>query len=210
MTDESSWGSFASQVDRLTAILHIAEKQGRSIVLEGRSMKTNLGVAEQAGIFNPKPGTMVSSEESLNLAPNKVLILSTGSQGEEFAALMRMANKTHKTLAFNERDTVILSASIVPGNERSVAKLKDEIARSGADIITYRNSDLYVHGSGHGNREELTWLHKAIKPKFFVPQHGNHYMLRLHSNLVKSLGYPKENVIVSEDGGIIEIQDNGF
>ncbi len=202
-------GSFASQVDRLTAILKIAEKYGRSVVLEGRSMKTNLGVAEQAGIFIPQPGTMVSAEESLKLAPNKVLVLSTGSQGEEFAALMRMANKSHKTLAFNDRDTVILSASIVPGNERNVATLKDEIARSGAHIITYRNSELFVHGSGHGNREELKWLHETIKPKFFVPQHGSHYMLRLHSNLAKSLGMTEDHIVVSEDGGIIEIQENG-
>lgn len=202
-------GSFASQVDRLTAILKIAEKHGRSIVLEGRSMKTNLGVAEEAGIFKPQPGTMISAEESLKIPPHKVLILSTGSQGEEFAALMRMANKTHKTLTFNEHDTVILSASIVPGNERSVATLKDEIARTGAHIITYRNSELYVHGSGHGNREELTWLHNTIKPKFFIPQHGSHYMLRLHSNLAKSLGMPQDHIVVSEDGGIIEIQDQG-
>ena len=202
-------GSFASQVDRLTALLHIAEKHGRHIVLEGRSMRTNLGVAEQAGIFTPKPGTMISAEESLKVPPHKVLVLSTGSQGEEFAALMRMANRTHKTLALDERDTVILSASIVPGNENDVARLKDEIARSGANIITYRNSELYVHGSGHGNREELKWLHETIKPKFFVPQHGSHYMLRLHANLAKSLGMPDDHVVVSEDGGIIEIQEQG-
>jgi len=202
-------GSFASQVDRLTAILKIAEKYGRKIVLEGRSMNTNLGVAELAGIFVPQPGTMISAEESLKLAPNKVLILSTGSQGEEYAALMRMANKTHKTLAFNEADTVILSASIVPGNERSVATLKDEIARSGAHIITYRNSELYVHGSGHGNREELKWLHETIKPKFFIPQHGSHYMLRLHANLAKSIGMKADEIVVTEDGGIIEIQEQG-
>ena len=202
-------GAFASQVDRLTALLKIAEKHGRHIVLEGRSMRTNLGVAEQAGIFVPQKGTMISAEESLKIPPHKVLILSTGSQGEEFAALMRMANKTHKTLAFDENDTVVLSASIVPGNETAVARLKDEIARSGAHIVTYRNSELYVHGSGHGNREELKWLHETIKPKFFVPQHGSHYMLRLHANLAKSLGMPKENIVVSEDGGIIEIQDKG-
>jgi ribonuclease J len=202
-------GAFASQVDRLTALLKIAEKHGRHIVLEGRSMRTNLGVAEQAGIFVPQPGTMISAEESMKIPPHKVLILSTGSQGEEFAALMRMANKTHKTLAFSEHDTVVLSASIVPGNETAVARLKDEIARSGAHIVTYRNSELYVHGSGHGNREELKWLHETLEPKFFVPQHGSHYMLRLHANLAKSLGMPQEHIVVSEDGGIIEIQDKG-
>lgn len=202
-------GAFASQVDRLTALLRIAEKHGRNVVLEGRSMRTNLGVAEEAGIFTPQKGTMISAEESINVPPHKVLILSTGSQGEEFAALMRMANKTHKTLAFNENDTVVLSASIVPGNETAVARLKDEIARSGAHIVTYRNSELYVHGSGHGNREELKWLHEIVKPKFFVPQHGSHYMLRLHYNLAKSLGMPKENIIVPHDGAIIEIQDQG-
>ena len=202
-------GAFASQVDRLTALLNIAEKHGRHVVLEGRSMRTNLGVAEEAGIFTPQKGTMISAEESMKIPPHKVLILSTGSQGEEFAALMRMANKTHKTLAFNEHDTVVLSASIVPGNETAVARLKDEIARSGANIVTYRNSELYVHGSGHGNREELKWLHNVVKPKFFVPQHGSHYMLRLHANLAKSLGMPNENILIPHDGAIIEIQEDG-
>lgn len=202
-------GAFASQVDRLTALLRIAEKHGRHVVLEGRSMKTNLGVAEQAGIFTPKQGTVISAEESMNIPPHKVLILSTGSQGEEFAAMMRMANRTHKTLAYTERDTVILSASIVPGNENAVARLKDEIARSGADIVTYRNSDLYVHGSGHGNREELKWLHNQVKPKFFIPQHGSHYMLRLHATLAKKLGMTEDRIIVPHDGAIMEIQENG-
>jgi ribonuclease J len=118
-------GAFASQIERLMKVIEFAEKYDRKVILEGRSMKTNLEVARLSGMLKPKKGTIISAEESLSVPPHKVLVLATGSQGEEFAALMRMANKSHKTLAFNNRDTVILSSSIVPGNEVSVAKLKD-------------------------------------------------------------------------------------
>src|SRR5690606_28932833 len=155
-------GSFASQIERLVKVVEIAENYGRHVVFEGRSIRTNMEVAREAGIFKPKEKTIISAEESLSVPPHQVLVLATGSQGEEFAALMRMANKSHKTLHFSDRDTVVLSSSIVPGNETSVAKLKDAIARSGARIITYRNSEFYVHGSGHGNREELRWLHDTL------------------------------------------------
>jgi ribonuclease J len=202
-------GAFASQIERLVKIIEFAEKHGRKIVLEGRSMKTNLAVAEAAGMLKPKKGTLISAEESVSVPPHRVLILATGSQGEEFAALNRMANKSHRALAFTPHDTVVLSSSIVPGNETSVAKLKDNIARSGAKIITYRTSEFYVHGSGHGNREELRWLHNKLKPKFFVPQHGNHYMLRLHAQLAKETGMNPDRILVPDNGAIIEVQEKG-
>jgi ribonuclease J len=135
-------GTFASQLERMIKIINIAEKYGKKIVVEGRSMKVNIEIATLAGILKTKKGTIISSQEAENFPPDKVIILSTGAQGEEFAALMRMATKNHKSLRINNRDTVLLSSSIIPGNEKSVQKLKDNLARQGAKIIHYRTSDV--------------------------------------------------------------------
>ena len=202
-------GTFASQLERVCAIIKSAEKYGKKVILEGRSMKNNVEIAQMAGILEVKKGTLASSTEIDSLPPDRIVILATGAQGEDFAALMRMATKAHKNIHINKRDTVLLSSSVIPGNERTVQKLKDNIARHGAKIIHYRTSDVYIHSTGHGNRGELEWLHKKIKPKFFIPVHGTHYMLRLHSDLAISLGMPEDHVIVPDNCDIIEIQDKG-
>ena len=201
-------GTFASQLERIIGIIEHAEKCKKKIVLEGRSMKNNIEIAQQAGLLNVKKGTIIPAQEIDQYPKSKIVILATGAQGEEFAALMRMSNKTHKYVHISKEDTVLLSSSIIPGNEKSVEKLKDNIARGGAKIISFRTSDIYVHSTGHGNRGELEWLHKRIKPKFFVPIHGNHYRLRSHADLAHSLGMPEENVIVPDNSAIIELQDN--
>ncbi len=122
---------------------------------------------------------------------------------------MRIATKSHKHIHLTNRDTVVLSSSIIPGNEKTVEKLKDNIARHGAKIVHYRTSDVYIHSTGHGNRGEIEWLHRAIKPKFFMPVHGNHYRIRLHAELAMQVGMPESNVVVPDDGSIIEIQEKG-
>lgn len=197
--------SFASQVERIVAIINAAEEMGKKVVIEGRSMKTNMEIAKQLGILKSK--NIISVSEMSEYPPNKILILATGSQGEEFAALARMANKTHKQVTLTNSDTILLSSSIVPGNEGDISKLKDNLYRSDAKIITYLDSD--VHASGHGNREELKWIHEQIKYKFFMPVHGNHYMLKQHAEMSQSLGTSKENTIVPDNGAIIEFFDNG-
>ncbi len=202
-------GTFASQLQRMVKIIEIAEKYGKKIVVEGRSMKVNIEIATAAGILTVKKDTIIQGQDVDNYPPERVIILSTGAQGEEFAALMRMSNKTHKYLRLNNRDTVLLSSSIIPGNEKTVQKLKDNLARQGAKIIHYRTSDVYIHSTGHGNRGEIEWLHKKIHSKFFIPIHGTHYMLRLHAELAESLGTPTENIVVPDDGSIIEIQAGG-
>ncbi len=202
-------GTFASQLERMCAIIMSAEKYGKKIVTEGRSMKANVDIAILAGVLKVKKDTIIPSTDIDRYPPERIVVLATGAQGEDFAALMRMATKEHKTIHFNNRDTVLLSSSIIPGNEESVQKLKDNIARRGAKIIHYRTSDVYIHSTGHGNRGEIEWLHKKIKAKFFMPIHGNHYMLRLHADLAESLGTPKENIIVPDDCDIMEIQENG-
>jgi ribonuclease J len=134
-------------------------------------------------------------------------MLVTGAQGEEFAALMRMASKGHKQITLRKEDTILLSSSVIPTNVTAVERLKDLLYRSEAKIITYLDSD--VHASGHGNREELAWIHQQIKYKYFVPLHGNHYRLRMHADLARSLGTPDENIVVPDNGSIIEISDGG-
>ncbi len=203
-------GTFASQLERVMKIIMIAEKYGKKVVVEGRSMKTNIEIVLNMGMLKVKPETIITTADMENYPPDRIIVLATGAQGDEFAALMRMSNKTHKFFRVTPRDTVLLSSSIIPGNEKAVQKLKDNLARQGAKIIHYRTSDVYIHSTGHGNRGELEWLHKKIGAKFFMPMHGNHYMLRVHEDLAQSsIGMPKENVIVPDNGSILEIQDHG-
>lgn len=202
-------GTFASQLERVMAIIGAAEKFGKKVVVEGRSMKQNIEIVMALGRLKVNKGTIVSVEEIENYPPDRVVVLATGAQGDEFAALMRMSNKSHKYVKIGKRDTILLSSSIIPGNERAVQKLKDNLARLGAKIIHYRTSDVYIHSTGHGNRGELEWIHKKIRPKFFVPIHGNHYMLRVHEELAQNVGLPEKNIIVPNNGMIIEIQDQG-
>ncbi len=202
-------GTFASQLERIMKIIMIAEKYGKKVVIEGRSMKNNIDIAIAIGMLKIKKETIISGEQMENYPPDRIVVLATGAQGDEFAALMRMSNKTHKYFRITPRDTVVLSSSIIPGNEKAVQKLKDNLARQGAKIIHYRTSDVYIHSTGHGNRGELEWLHKKIRPKFFIPIHGSHYMLRVHEDLAKSLGMPTENIIVPDNGAIMEIQNHG-
>jgi len=203
-------GTFASQLERVMKIIMIAEKYGKKVVVEGRSMKTNIEIVLAMGMLKVKPDTIITNTDMENFPPDRIIVLATGAQGDEFAALMRMSNKTHKYFRITPRDTVLLSSSIIPGNERSVQKLKDNLARQGAKIIHYRTSDVYIHSTGHGNRGELEWIHKKVGAKYFMPMHGNHYMLRVHEDLAESIiGMPKENIIVPDDGSILEIQDQG-
>jgi ribonuclease J len=199
-------GTFASQVERILAIINACENYGKKLVIEGRSMKSNVDILKYLKLIKAE-GVIIPITEMQNHAPDKIVMLVTGSQGEEFAALMRVVNKSHKYITLRKGDTVLLSSSIIPTNHSSVTRLKDRLYRSDAKIITYLDSD--VHASGHGNREELKWIHQHIKYRFFIPLHGNHYMLRQHADLSMSIGTPAENVIVPDNGSIIEISDGG-
>ncbi len=200
-------GTFASQLERLISIIEAAESFNKKVVVEGRSMKQNIEIVRELKMLKVKKETIISLEEMENYPPDKVVVLATGAQGDEFAALMRMAMKTHKHFRITPRDTVLLSSSIIPGNETAVQKLKDNIARQGATIVHYRISE--VHSSGHSNREEIAWVHKHVKPKFFIPVHGHHYMLRVHAKLAEELGMSPANIVVPDNGMVIEIQDRG-
>jgi len=202
--------AFSSSITRLTHVIKVAENLGKKVAIDGRSMKTNIDVAIEANFFKPKKGTIVSLEEVNDYPPNKMVILMTGAQGEEFAALSRAANKSHKKFAIKKGDTIILSASIVPGNERAVQKIKDNLSRQGVRIISFRTpGEDFVHATGHGNKEDIKWLHKKTHPKFFIPIHGNHFMLELHKELAMEMGMSEENIIVPDNGSIIEISGDG-
>ncbi len=202
--------AFASHITRLAYIVKVAEALGKKIALDGRSMKTNIEVAIEAKLFQPKKGTIIPIEEIDNYPPNKVVILMTGAQGEEFAALNRAANKSHTKFSLHKGDTIILSSSIVPGNELQVQKMKDGLTRQGVRIISYRTTgEDFVHATGHGNQEDIKWLHKKTHPKFFIPIHGWHSMLVRHKELAMELGMSEENIIVPDNGSIIEISADG-
>lgn len=202
-------GTFASQMERMEHIIRVCEKLGKKVLVEGRSMKNNVEILKIVGRLTAKKETFVTAEDMDNYPESKIVVLATGAQGDEFAALMRMSNKTHKTVKLHEGDTILLSSSIIPGNEKAVEKLKDNLARQGCKIVHYRTSEVYVHSTGHANKGEIEWLHKKIKPKFFMPLHGNHYRLRLHAELAESLGMPKDHIVVPENGSIIEISEGG-
>ena len=200
---------FASHIIRIGKIIEAAEKCNKKVAIEGRSMKNNVDICIAAGLIKVGENTIIPSSEIASYPPDRIIVLATGAQGDEFAALTRLANKSHKQLKLSEQDTVLLSASIVPGNEKAVQDLKDNIARHGARIIHYRTSEVYIHSTGHGNRGEMEWLHKKIQSKFFIPIHGTHYMLRLHGELAQDLGMPKSNIVIPDNSMIIEIQDGG-
>lgn len=197
--------TFASQVERIIAIIRSAEKYNKKLVIEGRSMKSNIEIIKHLKLVETK--NIIPLEDIEKYPPDRIIMLVTGAQGEEFAALMRIANKTHKYVRLRPTDTVLLSASVIPTNHKSVVNLKDNLYRSGAKIVTYLDSD--IHASGHGNRDELKWIHQQVPYKFFMPVHGNHYMLCQHAELAYSLGKTKEEVVVPDNGSIVEIYDEG-
>jgi len=197
--------TFSSQVERILHFIKMAEKYGKKMVIEGRSMKNNIEIVNFLKLADTK--NIIPVEEMRDYPPHKLLILSTGAQGEEFSGLMRMSNNTHKYITLNKTDTVILSSSVIPGNEKAIAGLKDNLYRHDSKIITYSDTD--VHAGGHGKKSELEWIHKQISYKFFMPYHGHHYMLKMHAELSASVGTPRENIIVPDNGSVIEITDNG-
>lgn len=198
-------GTFASQFDRLISVIKTCEELGKKVVMEGRSIKTNIDIAILAKLLEVKPQTFINASDMGDYPNDKIVILSTGAQGEEFAALMRMATDKHKFIALNERDTVVLSSSVIPGNEIAVQKLKDNIYRRNVKVINYQGS--HVHSSGHGNAGELVWVHQTVKPKFLIPVHGHHFHLKSHMYAAIENGFPREKIVVPDNGTIIDIKN---
>lgn len=198
--------TFASQVERIIKFLESARRYGRVVVIEGRAMKTNMAIVKHLNLVNLDH--VVDVEEMHKYPKNKVMMLVTGGQGEQYSILDRVSKGTHKYLKLEPTDTIIFSSSVIPGNEKAVDDLKDALYRKDPKIITYQDSD--VHASGHGKRGELEWIHKQIKYKYFMPVHGNYARLMMHRDLVEALGVKREQIIVPEGNGVIvEFSDHG-
>ena len=200
--------TFSSLLERLLKMVEFAEKYNKKVVLEGRSLKSNIEICKHLGLVKTRKETIITTDDMDNYPPDRIVILATGAQGDEFAALMRISNKTHAKVKITPRDTIILSSSVIPGNERAVQRLKDNLSRQGAKIIHYRTAE--VHSTGHAYREETMWIHRKIMPKFFMPLHGYHYMLRVHGDVAKEAnGLKEEDVVIPDNSSIIEIREKG-
>ncbi len=198
-------GTFASQFERMIRIIEMAERHGKKVVMEGRSIRTNLEIAQKIGLLSIKKDTVIPAQEIGDYAPDKVVVLATGAQGEEFAALMRIATRQHKNITLTERDTVVLSSSVIPGNELSVQKLKDNLYRNRVSLIHYRTSD--VHSGGHARAGELVWINQKVNAKFFMPAYGYYSMTSCHAKAVEQAGRARESIILADNGMVIDIVD---
>lgn len=195
--------TFSSLLSRVQQIIMLAEAHGRKVAIEGYSMKSNVEIARELGYLKVQKGTIIDIKDVEEYPHNKIVIICTGAQGESSAALMRIVNREHRFVRLHKNDTVVFSSSVVPGNERTVQFLKDLIARQGAKIFHYKMMD--IHASGHAQVEDLKMMISLIKPKYFIPIHGQFYMLQLHAELAKGLGYTDDNIGLAENGDILEL-----
>jgi ribonuclease J len=199
--------TFASLISRIQQVLDVAVKHGRRVFIIGRSMKEIANMALKTGYLSAPPGIICRLDELKTLPHNRVIVLSTGSQGEPTSALVRMANRDQNSrIQIIPGDTVVISATPIPGNEMLVAKTTDALFHQGANVIYDKLAQVHVHG--HGSQEELKLLLSLVRPKYFVPIHGEYRHLSLHARLARSMGIPKENVFVLENGDILELGQN--
>jgi len=195
--------TFASNMHRIQAVLATAQRYGRKVAVSGRSMENMLKVAQDLGYLKVKAGTIVDLGVINTLPKNKVVIVSTGSQGENMSALYRMAFSTHKQVEIQPGDRIIISASAIPGNEKAVSRIVNELYRKGADVVYEKSEGLHV--SGHACQEELKIVHALVKPKFFIPVHGEQRHLQLHCRLAKTMGMNPKNILIGEIGTVFEL-----
>lgn len=199
--------SFASHIHRMQQICDAARANGRKVVVTGRSMVQNTDIARKLGYLNIPDEDLIDAYELKGIPPEKVVIMCTGSQGEPLSALARIANGEHKTIDIEEGDTVIISATPVPGNEKAVTRVINSLAKIGADV--YDKSRARVHVSGHAGAEELKIVLSIVQPKSFMPVHGESTHLRAHARLAEATGVPKDNIFLCENGESLELTPRG-
>ena len=200
--------TFASLISRIQQVADVATKYGRRIAITGRSMRDNVRIARELGYLNIPENNLIDIKQASSLPVNRVAILATGSQGEPSAAIARLANGRHARLKIQEGDTVVLSAHPIPGNEEMIYRIINRLLQRGADVL--HEGVANVHVSGHASREEMKLLLNLVKPKFFVPVHGELRHLKAHSMLAQEMGIPAENIAVVENGTILELDEHSL
>jgi len=195
--------TFASNVDRIQQIVDVAARYGRKVAVTGRSMENAMRVSTELGYMNIPDGVLMDLNHIKSLPKNKVCIITTGSQGETMSALSRMAFNTHRQVDILPGDRIIISASAIPGNENSIGNVVNELYRKGAEVMNER--ELALHVSGHACQEELKIVHALVKPKFFIPVHGEQRMLQLHAKLARQMGMDPRHILISDIGKVIEL-----
>ena len=194
--------TFASNMHRIQAVIATAKRYGRKVAVSGRSMENMLKVAQELGYLKVPAGLIVDLAAIKSLPKNKVVIVSTGSQGENMSALYRMAFSTHKQVEIQPGDRIIISASAIPGNEKAISRIINELYRKGAEVVYEKSEGLHV--SGHACQEELKIIHGLVKPTFFIPVHGEQRHLQIHSKLAQSMGMSAKNVFIGDIGTVFE------
>lgn len=200
-------GMFSSMLTRMQQVIDAAEPLGRKVLLQGRSLLNNVELAHRLGYMRYKPGTIVEEEEFKRLPDAKAIVVCTGSQGEQNATLMKVANREHRFLSVQPGDTVVFSSSVIPGNERTVQSLKDTLVRQGAKLVD--NAMVDIHAGGHAKQEDLKLMLRLTKPRYFAPIHGNRFMLEAHADLAESVGIPRAQTFVADNGQVIEFDKAG-
>jgi ribonuclease J len=200
-------GTFSSQINRLQQIISLSEKYGRKVAVVGHSMKSNVAITKELGHLKIKKGTMLKKVSDVNkFNDQEVTIMCTGAQGEETSGLMKIVLKQHPSVAIKPGDTMVFSSSVIPGNERAVQSLKDDLLRQKAIIYHYGMLD--IHAGGHAKQDELKEMFTMMKPKFFMPVHGQYSMLVANKMLANECGVPEKNIIVAENGNIVNLSKN--
>ncbi|MBI2065422.1 MAG: ribonuclease J [Candidatus Yanofskybacteria bacterium] len=197
-------GTFASLINRVQQIITISEKHGKKVVFDGYSMKTNVEICKKLGYLKMARDTQISMDDIDSYPRTKIVAVVTGAQGEGNAVLMRIANGDHKYIRILKNDTIVFSSSVIPGNEKDVQFLKDQLYRNGAKVLNYKMLD--VHAGGHGNKEDLRRMIQLMKPKFFFPIHGQYSMMINHGEMAKTEGVVPENIIIADNGTITHIE----
>ncbi|MGM9974979.1 MAG: ribonuclease J [Clostridiaceae bacterium] len=195
--------TFASNIHRLQQIITAAHKYGRKVAVSGRSMENNVNVALELGYLELEKDTLISVDAINKYPPEKSVIITTGSQGETMSALSRISNNDHKKISISPGDLVIISASPIPGNEKLISKVINQLFKKGAEVVYEALAD--VHVSGHACQEELKLMHALVKPKYFIPVHGEYRHLKQHSELAIKMGLKPENVLIPDNGDVIEV-----
>jgi ribonuclease J len=200
-------GLFASSITRIQQVIDIARSINRKVIFNGRSIETSVNIAKELGYVNIPEEMEIDIGQINDFPDEEIIIITTGSQGEPMAALARMAAGTHKQIKIKKEDTVILSSKFIPGNEKAITKIINDLYRQGADVIYEKISEIHV--SGHAFQEELKLMINLTKPQYFIPIHGEYRHLVLHSRLAEQVGIPKQNILLAENGQIIAFDEHG-